>query len=88
MLYKIIFSAVLSSLLAAPALAQSPAAALQPSANPAGDSLIVEMNKAFRSANKGRLAQLLPQVRGHALEPWAAYWELRARLGEASAQEV
>ena len=88
MLYKIIFSAVLSSLLAAPGLAQSPSAALQPGANPAGDSLILEMNKAFRSANKGRLAQLLPQARGHALEPWAAYWELRARLGEASAQEV
>ncbi|MBC7444634.1 MAG: lytic transglycosylase domain-containing protein [Polaromonas sp.] len=88
MLYKILFSALLSGLLAAPGLAQSPAAALLPGANPAGDSLILEMNKAFRSANKGRLALLLPQARGHALEPWAAYWELRARLGEASAQEV
>ena len=88
MLYKILFSALLSSLLVAPGLAQSPAAAMLPGANPAGDSVIVEMSKAFRSANKGRLAQLLPQARGHALEPWAAYWELRARLGEASAQEV
>ena len=88
MLYKILFSAALSSLLAVPSLAQSSAAALQPGANPAGDNLIVEMNKAFRASNKGRLTQLLPQVRGHALEPWAAYWELRARLGEASAQEV
>ena len=88
MLYKIIFGAVLSSLLAAPGLAQSQSAALPANANPAGDSLILEMNKAFRSANKGRLAELLPQVRGHALEPWAAYWELKARLGESSAQEV
>jgi soluble lytic murein transglycosylase len=31
---------------------------------------------------------LLPAVRGHALEPWAAYWELRARLDTASLQEV
>ena len=88
MLYKKFFSAALSSLLALPSLAQSSAAALQPGANPAGDSLIVEMNKAFRASNKGRLTQLLPQVRDHALEPWAAYWELRARLGEASTQEV
>ena len=91
MLYKIIFRAVLSSLLAVstlPALAQSPSALLSANANPAGDSLIIEMNKAFKSANKGRLAQLLPQARGHLLEPWAAYWELRARLGEASPQEV
>jgi hypothetical protein len=27
-------------------------------------------------------------VRGHALEPWAAYWELKARLNEATSQEV
>ncbi|MDO8717733.1 MAG: transglycosylase SLT domain-containing protein, partial [Polaromonas sp.] len=26
--------------------------------------------------------------KGHALEPWAAYWELKARLNEASPQEV
>jgi soluble lytic murein transglycosylase len=31
---------------------------------------------------------LLPQVRGHVLEPWAAYWELRARLDEATTSEV
>jgi soluble lytic murein transglycosylase len=30
---------------------------------------------------------MLPQLRGHALEPWAAYWELRARLDSASVQE-
>jgi soluble lytic murein transglycosylase len=57
-------------------------------AQPQGDSLIVEMNQAFRKADKKRLAALLPQVRGHALEPWAAYWELKARLEEALPQEV
>src|SRR6476620_2608786 len=54
----------------------------------AGDNVLVEMNKAFKRGDRARLAQLLPQARGHALEPWAAYWELRSRLGEASAQEV
>ena len=54
----------------------------------AGDSIILDMSQAFKAKDKGRLAQLLPQARGHVLEPWAAYWELKARLGEASAQDV
>jgi soluble lytic murein transglycosylase len=66
--------------LLAPAAAQAPATA--------GDTVIVEMNKAFKRGDRGRLAQLLPQARGHALEPWAAYWELKLRLGEAGPQEV
>lgn len=53
-----------------------------------GDDLILEMNQAFRQGNRVRLAQLLPQARGHALEPWAAYWELRNRLDTAAPQEV
>ena len=57
-------------------------------AQTAGDNLIVEMNKAFKRGDKARLTQLLPQARGHALEPWAAYWELKARLSDASPQEV
>jgi soluble lytic murein transglycosylase len=52
------------------------------------DEVLVEMNKAFRRGDRNRLSQLLPQAQGHALEPWAAYWELRARLDEASAREV
>ena len=54
----------------------------------AGDSIILDMSQAFKAKDKGRLAQLLPQARGHVLEPWAAYWELKARLNEASAQDV
>ncbi|MBH2019969.1 MAG: lytic transglycosylase domain-containing protein [Burkholderiales bacterium] len=88
MLYKFLCSAAVLAALVAPALAQSPSAALLPGANAAGDSVIVEMNKAFKRGDKSRLTQLLPQARGHALEPWAAYWELKARLGEASPQEV
>ena len=88
MLYKFLFSAALSAVLVAPALAQPPALPQSFGANAAGDSLLVEMNKAFKRGDKGRLTQLLPLARGHALEPWAAYWELKSRLGEASAQEV
>ncbi len=77
MLSKILFSALLSLGLVASTAAQT-----------TGDSLIVEMNKAFKRGDKARLTQLLPQARGHALEPWAAYWELKARLGDAGPQEV
>lgn len=79
-----IFSAIASLTLLVPAAAQT----TLPASASAADNVIVEMNKAFKRGDKGRLAQLLPQARGHALEPWAAYWELKARLGEASAQEV
>ncbi|CAN5430274.1 lytic transglycosylase domain-containing protein [soil metagenome] len=88
MLYKFLCSAAVLAALAAPALAQTPSGALLPGTNAASDSVIVEMNKAFRRGDKNRLTQLLPQARGHALEPWAAYWELKARLDEASPQEV
>jgi len=53
-----------------------------------GDEALMEMAAAFKKGDKKRLTQLLPQTRNHPLEPWAAYWELRARLGEASAREV
>ncbi|MFN3376775.1 MAG: transglycosylase SLT domain-containing protein [Burkholderiaceae bacterium] len=57
-------------------------------AQPRGDDVLLEMQQAFRKGDRKRLEQLLPQARGHALEPLAAYWELRARLTEASQAEV
>ena len=54
----------------------------------AEDGVIAEMQQAFRRNDKVRLSVLLPQARGHVLEPWAAYWELRARLDLASTAEV
>ena len=53
-----------------------------------GDEAIIEMAQAFQKNNHPRLAQLLPLARGHALEAWAAYWELRARLDTATPHEV
>lgn len=52
------------------------------------DDVLLQMQQAFRQGDKARLTQLLPQAQGHILEPWAAYWELRARLDTATAQEV
>ncbi len=54
----------------------------------AEDAVISEMQQAFRKNDKARLSSLLPQARGHVLEPWAAYWELRARLDSASQSEI
>jgi soluble lytic murein transglycosylase len=53
-----------------------------------GDDAIVEMSNASKRSDKNRLAALLPQVRGHALEPWGIYWEMKARLQEASPVQV
>ena len=58
------------------------------SAQTRGDDVLLEMQKAFRQKDKQKLATLLPAARGHALEPWAAYWELKARLEEATQPEV
>ena len=82
MLYKFVFTAVFAAFLS-PVFA--PLAAAQSAAT---DALIVEMNQAFKRGDRKKLSALLPQAKGHALEPYAAYWELKARLPEATAQEV
>nr|WP_319565036.1 transglycosylase SLT domain-containing protein [uncultured Rhodoferax sp.] len=61
--------------------------AAAPAANPA-DEVVLEMAQAFKKGQSKRLSELLPLTRGHVLEPWAAYWELRSRLESASAQEI
>lgn len=52
------------------------------------DEVLLQMQEAFSKGNKARLSQLLPLAQGHALEAWAAYWELRARLDTAPAAEI
>ncbi len=54
----------------------------------AQDALVVDMGAAFRKNDKRALSAALPRMQGHPLESWAAYWELKARLDEASPQEV
>ncbi len=76
----VVISGLSSCLLLTPTWAQTSGAR--------SDDVLLEMNQAFKRGDKKKLTQLLPQAKGHTLEPWAAYWELRARLDEASAQEV
>ena len=63
-------------------------ATAQPLAARNGDDVVVDMSQAFRRGDKTRLATMLPLLRGHALEPWGAYWELKARLPDAQPAEV
>jgi soluble lytic murein transglycosylase len=53
-----------------------------------GDEVLVEMQQAFRKKDANRLSALLPQARGHVLEPLAAYWDMRARLETASDADI
>jgi soluble lytic murein transglycosylase len=71
---------VAAVLLAGPACAQDP--------QNRNDDLITQMKQAFQRGDKARLTALLPQARGHTLEAWATYWELKARLQDASPLEI
>ena len=73
---------------ASPVQVQTAPLAVPAAAQTANDDVIVEMQQAFRKRDKNKLSQLLPAARGNTLEPWAAYWELRARLQEATQDEV
>ena len=56
--------------------------------NTTGDNAVLDMAQAFKRGDRKRLTSTLPYAIGHPLEPWAAYWELRARLDEANYSEV
>jgi soluble lytic murein transglycosylase len=84
------FSAILTSIALWGALVSAtlPSALAQGRDNARADEAIADMAQAYKQRDKRRLAQLLPQVRGYVLEPWGAYWELSARLDEASNSEI
>ena len=43
------------------------------SASERGDAVVLDMAAAFKKGDRKRLTQLLPQARGHMLEPWATF---------------
>lgn len=57
-------------------------------AQTSAERALLDMRQAFAANQSTRLATLLPQVKGHALEPLAAYWALRSRLTEASHEDI
>ncbi len=84
------FSAILTSLALCGTLvlATSTPTCAQSREPTAADATLLEMVQAFKQREGKRLSALLPQARGHLLEPWAAYWELSARLDNASTNEI
>ena len=54
----------------------------------APDGVLLEMSAAFKKNDARTLAKLLPKAKGHPLEPWAAYWTLKARLEDATQSEL
>ncbi len=52
------------------------------------DSVLLDMAQSYKQHDRKRLASLLKQAQGHPLEPWAAYWDLSARLDTASNSEI
>lgn len=60
----------------------------QTNARNKADEVILEMSQAFKKNDKAQLSRLLPKAKGHTLEPWAAYWDLRVRLDQASDSEI
>ena len=84
------FSAILTSIAlfgAVSVLSPSPAYAQTKDISQA-DGTLLEMAQAYKQRDRKRLSTLLKQVRGHALEPWAAYWDMSARLDEAGVPEI
>ena len=69
------FSAILTSIaLTGAALFGSPAPLCAQNRDAArGDSTVLDMAQAYKQRDRKRLTSLLSQVRGHPLEPWAAY---------------
>lgn len=65
----------------------APAQGLAPGPS-ASDAVILDMREAFNKGQSKRLTELLPRAQDHVLAPWAAYWELRARLETAGPEEI
>ncbi|MEY4344793.1 MAG: hypothetical protein RL032_625 [Pseudomonadota bacterium] len=84
------FSAILTSFALAGALVSTPFSnsLAQGRDNSHTVETILDMAQAYKVHDRKRLTALLPQASGSTLEPWAAYWELSARMGEAGSTEI
>ncbi|HVR50672.1 MAG TPA: transglycosylase SLT domain-containing protein [Pseudorhodoferax sp.] len=80
--------AILTSIALATGLGAALPASAQSATDSRADDLILDMQQAARRNDRARLAALLPQLRGHVLEPWAAYWEARSRLEDFTAADM
>ena len=61
---------------------------ISPASAATGDDDFLAMRDAFRATDTRKLDLLAPRLKGHVLEPYAAYWQLRARLNDAEPDTV
>jgi soluble lytic murein transglycosylase len=52
------------------------------------DQAVLDIAQAYKQRDLQRMSSLRPAAQGSVLEPWAAYWELSARLDTASRTEI
>lgn len=85
---RAVIACALALAIGVPALAAQAAPAAPAPAVAGSDDVILQMNAAYRRGDRAQLTALLPLAQGNPLEPWAAYWELKARLQDATLQDV
>ena len=56
-------------------------------ANP-GDDKFLSAREAFRNGERVRLGKTLDALRGHELQPWVEYWQLRLKIEDGQTEEV
>ena len=68
------FSSILTSIALASVMMLSPSlsAKAQNTDTARLDDVVLDMDQSYKVRDRKRMAQLLPTLRGHALEPWAA----------------
>jgi soluble lytic murein transglycosylase len=52
------------------------------------DAVVLDMAAAFKKNDSQALTRLLPRAKGSVLEPWAAYWEIKARLADTDQASI
>lgn len=68
-------------------LGMLPCAPLFVLANP-GDDTVLAARDAYRNGERVRLTHAVEALRGHELQPWAEYWQLRLKLEDKQADDV
>lgn len=84
------FSSILTSIALVSAIMLSPSLSAKAQNNDFArlDDAVLDMAQAYKVRDRKRMTQLLSTLRGHPLEPWAAYWDLSSHLDEAGPTEI
>ncbi|MDH4481228.1 MAG: transglycosylase SLT domain-containing protein [Rhodoferax sp.] len=82
------YRSILAALACAVALALPVGASAATGQATRSDQAVLDMAQAYKQRDLQRMNSLRPAAQGSVLEPWAAYWELSARLDTASKTEI